>query len=343
MATSDLIHRSGAVASSRMALDAGPHAGPAAAADPQPESGRGVTTCCLINHYQYGAFVGEAIRSVLDQTHALDEIILVDDGSEDGSLEVLRRICSQYPKVRLIAKGNGGQLSCFQSGLDASTADLVFFLDADDVWEPGYVEAVVALLERRPDVDFVATNERRFFEDGRSEVTEAPDRDLGYSIAQSLVGGGTFVGQPTSCLAIRRGILDQIFPLDGARGWRTCADEALVYGSSLVGAHKYFLGAPLVRYRIHGDNHFFGREYDPKDRLLRSLEVHRLVETLRKRHDLPESLASLSHHEFRTIENPTRAEYRAYRRLIAGSDLLPHRRRRVAWAVWLWYRFRRRG
>lgn len=301
------------------------------------------TTCCLINHYQYGDFVGEAIESVVRQTLALDEIVVVDDGSKDGSLDVVRAVCEAHPNVRLVEKENGGQLSCFQAGLDASSADVVFFLDADDVWEPEYVETVVRLLVARPDVDFVATNERRFFTDGTSEVTETEDRDAGYSVVRSLVGGGAFIGKPTSCLAIRRHVLDQIFPLESARGWRTCADEALVYGSSLVGARKYFLGAPLVRYRVHGDNHFYGREYDATDRLTRSLEVHRMVEALRKRHDLPESLASLAHHEFRTIEKPTREDYREYRRLVAGSGLLRHRKRRVAWAIWLWYRFRIRG
>lgn len=298
--------------------------------------------CCLVNHYEYGDFIGEAVASAAGQTRALDEIVVVDDGSGPESLEAVRSACAAHEGVRLVEKENGGQLSCFESGLANSTADIVFFLDADDAWEPTYVERVLAKFAEKPDIDFVACNERRVFDDGRSEVTERTTRDLGYSLVRSLENGGQWLGQPTSCLAIRRSVLERIFPLDLVKGWRTCADEALVYGSSLVGARKLFLGDPLVRYRIHGDNHFYGRPYNAEDRLFRGVEVLRLVEVLRTRQALPLSLAHLAHHEFRTIEAPTKREYLEYRRIVKNSPLARHRKRRIAWALWGWYRMRKR-
>ncbi|MEM6673958.1 MAG: glycosyltransferase family 2 protein [Planctomycetota bacterium] len=298
--------------------------------------------CCLVNHYEYGQYVGEAVRSAVEQSRALDEIVVVDDGSGPEALEAVRGACSAHEGVRLVEKRNGGQLSCFESGLEHSSAEIVFFLDADDAWEPEYVKTVLAVFEERPDVGFVACNERRVFSDGRSEVSESPTRDLGYSLIRSLEPGAPFIGQPTSCLAIRRSVLDKIFPLELAEGWRTCADEALVYGSSLVGARKLFLGDPLVRYRVHGSNHFYGRPYRPEDRLLRGVEVLRLTEVLRRRQGLPSSLAHLAHHEFRTIENPTRGEYRGYRRLVADAPLPARRKRRIRSALFAWYRFRKR-
>ena len=297
---------------------------------------------CLINHYNYGAFVSEAIESVVAQSHPLDEILVVDDGSRPEDLDLLKKVARAHSSVRVHAKENGGQLSCFEAGLEHSSAEVLFFLDADDSWTTGYVERVLALLEERPDVDFVATAERRIFEDGRIEERGGASRDLGYSVARGLNHGGPWVGQPTSCLAIRRSIVERILPLPLAEHWRTSADEALVYGSSLVGARKYFLGEPLVNYRIHGQNAWFGRGYDPKDRLFRGLEVLRLVETLRNRFDLPKSLAHLAHHEFRTIPEPSPHEYKDYVRLVKASDLPAHRRRRIRWALWAWYRFRRR-
>lgn len=297
---------------------------------------------CLINHYQYGDFVGEAIDSVAAQTRPLDEIIVVDDGSSPDHVARLREAVQRHAGVRLIEKENGGQLSCFAAGVAASTADVLFFLDADDTWQPGYVERVMALLEERPEVDFVATAERRVFEDGRVEPRPTPSRDLGISLARSLANGGRWLGQPTSCLAIRRWVLDRIFPLPDAFGWRTCADEALVHGTGLTGARKYVLGEPLVDYRVHGANAWFGRPYDAADRLRRGTEVLRLVEVLRTRQHLPRSLAHLAHHEFRTIPEPSRHDYKDYLRLVSGSDLPGHRKRRIRFALFGWYRLRKR-
>ncbi len=301
-----------------------------------------LTTCCLINHYNYREFVEEAVLSAVNQTHAFDEIIVVDDGSKPEDLEELRRVCGEHPQVQLIEKPNGGQLSCFEVGVAASTADVAFFLDADDTWDPRYVEVVLAKFRELPKVEFIACNERRFFPDGRSEITELPSRDLGYSMVRALCNGGAFLGQPTSCLAIKRRVLEDIFPLELVRGWRTCADEALVYGSGVVGARKYFLGEPLVGYRIHGTNHWFGKKYCPEDRLLRGLEVQRLVEVLRLRQGLPVSLAHLAHHEFRTIEGPNKNDYTEYQRLVKSSSLSGRRKRRINTAIFAWYRFGKR-
>jgi len=297
---------------------------------------------CLINHYQYGDFVGEAIDSVAAQTRPLDEIVVVDDGSSPDHLAKLREAAGRHVGVRLVEKENGGQLSCFEAGVAAVDSDVVFFLDADDAWQPGYVARVLALLEERPDVDFVATAERRLFEGGRVDPRPTESRDLGVSLVRSLNQGGRWMGQPTSCLAIRRWVLERIFPLPDAFGWRTCADEALVHGAGLTGARKYLLGEPLVDYRVHGANAWFGRAYDAADRLRRGTEVLRLVHVLRTRQHLPASLAHLAHHEFRTIPEPTAKDYRDYVRLVSSSDLPRHRKRRIRIALFGWYRLRKR-
>lgn len=297
-------------------------------------------TCCLINHFNYGSYVGEAIASAAGQSRPFDEIIVVDDGSREADLATLRSAAKEHAGqgVRVIEKENGGQLSCFQAGLDATEADVIFFLDADDTWEPEYAARVLDVFQEHPVVDMVMTNERRVHPDGSSDVTERPSRDVGYAVIRGLDRGGEWHGQPTSCIAVKRSILMRIFPLPMARGWRTCADEAVIYGSAIVGARRWFLGEPLVRYRIHGANHFHGKAYDPADRLTRGIEVLRLVECLRQRESLPVCLAHMAHHEFRTIESPTKSEYREYWRLVKGSNLPSHRKRRILSALWGWYR-----
>ena len=94
-------------------------------------------TSCIVTSYNYGRFVAEAVESILRQTVPMDEIIVVDDGSTDGTPEMLR---ARYADgcIKLIEKRNEGQLSCFNRGFEESTGDLIFFLDADDLYEPPF-------------------------------------------------------------------------------------------------------------------------------------------------------------------------------------------------------------
>lgn len=303
-------------------------------------------TACLINHFQYGDYVGEAVDSVLAQTRALDEIVVVDDGSSTEHLAKVRAAAGGNERIRLIEKENGGQLSCFEVGLAESSAEVVFFLDADDVWEPDHVATVVDLLERRPDVDFVAVNRRMFFPDGTESVEGVTTRDLGYSIVHCLhkrSKGGAWVGAPTSCLAIRRPVLDRILPVPNPDAWRVGADRVLVYGSSLAGARKYVIGEPLVRYRVHGSNAYYGNDVAPDLAFTSRVEGRRLSEHLCRRLSLPASLIDLADYEFRTIESPTRKEYHAYRALVRESVSPWRLKRRLYRALAAHYRSSRKG
>ena len=99
---------------------------------------------CLINNYNYGRFVAEAVESALSQSTPFDEVIVVDDGSNDHSLAVLASLEQRYPRLKVVRKSNGGQLSAFSAGLAASTGDVLYFLDADDLYEPDYVDCLAA-------------------------------------------------------------------------------------------------------------------------------------------------------------------------------------------------------
>ena len=92
-------------------------------------------TTCLISNYNYRRYIADAVDSALAQTAPLDEIIIVDDGSTDDSQELVRRQYGHHSSVKLVVKKNQGQLSCFNEGFRRSTGDIIFFLDADDVYE----------------------------------------------------------------------------------------------------------------------------------------------------------------------------------------------------------------
>ena len=101
----------------------------------------------------YAHYVGQAIRSALDQGYRPIEIIVVDDGSTDATPSILEQFDTAIRVVRLDGRGVS---AARHAGLAQAGGDHVVFLDADDLLLPGGLAAQVARLERGPDVDVVA-------------------------------------------------------------------------------------------------------------------------------------------------------------------------------------------
>ncbi|MHB1505275.1 MAG: glycosyltransferase family 2 protein [Sulfobacillus sp.] len=93
------------------------------------------------------ATIGEAIASALAQTHLADEVVVVNDGSTDGTADLVR---GRFPSVRLIEQPQSGPASARNTGIEAASGDWVAFLDADDVWLPRKLELQMAAAERAP-------------------------------------------------------------------------------------------------------------------------------------------------------------------------------------------------
>lgn len=284
-------------------------------------------TTCLVNNYNYGQYVVEAVDSALAQTLAFDQIVVVDDGSTDDSLRVLRQRYANERRVEIVAKENGGQLSAFNAGFERATGDLLFFLDADDRYRADYLEQAIELYSTK-DVDFAIAGVEAFGPAMTKPRRRFPARDRGYSILATLLSK-TYIGGPTSSLSMRRWIASAVLPCPFESDWRTRADDVLVLGSSIAGARKYQMPGTQVDYRVHGENHFSGRRRDVGKKLMHGLAANRLVEWYAKQsgYNVVE-VASLLHREFQTIERPTFGEWWHYQTLSWRSRLsLPIRAR----------------
>ncbi len=108
--------------------------------------------------YNGAVYLAEALDSILGQTHAIDEIVVVDDGSTDEG----PAITASYPKVRLITKEHSGFSPTLNRGLEETTGELITFLDHDDRWIPDKTERQLALLRQRPEIDAVFGRARQF-------------------------------------------------------------------------------------------------------------------------------------------------------------------------------------
>jgi glycosyltransferase involved in cell wall biosynthesis len=103
------------------------------------------TISVVIPTYNRKATVRRAIDSVLAQTRKPAEIIIVDDGSADGTAEMLAQAYGR--SIRLIPQENGGASRARNTGITAATGALIAFLDSDDVWEPEKLAAQTGALE----------------------------------------------------------------------------------------------------------------------------------------------------------------------------------------------------
>jgi glycosyltransferase involved in cell wall biosynthesis len=106
----------------------------------------------VIPCYNQARFLGEAIESVLAQTYARSEIVVVDDGSTDNTVEV----ASRYREVRSISQRNQGQGAARNEGLRHASGEFVVFLDSDDRLLPRAFEVALNCLDAHPGVAFVA-------------------------------------------------------------------------------------------------------------------------------------------------------------------------------------------
>ena len=200
----------------------------------------------VVTSYNYRDFVAEAVDGALAQSHAPLEVVVVDDGSTDGSPDYLRERYGSEPRVKLLCGENGGQLAAFQRGLAAAEGEVVCFLDADDRWGPDYLRQLGEVFAARKDVDFVFSDVRLVGNESGVQGYAKQAVDLGHTVLGTWVYARWY-GAPTSALALRRGLARRVLdlPPEFAANWRISADNCLVFGASIVAASFPLHGTDL--------------------------------------------------------------------------------------------------
>jgi glycosyltransferase involved in cell wall biosynthesis len=272
----------------------------------------------VVDNYNYEPYVAAAIESALAQTHPRLEVIVVDDGSTDGSWSVIEGYAD---RVRAIRKPNGGQASALNAGYEASNGEIVIFLDADDFLDPDAAASAAAAWE--PGCSKVQYRlsivDRQGNRTGALPAAnvEMPSGDVIPTIAAS----GGYVCPVTSGNAFGRSLLEQAMPIP-EDDFRVSADGYLNAVAPFFGP-VISLDRELAGYRMHGANAWVARSEVAA--LRRHIEHDWLKEryTLEaaRRHDrrLPEDLAlrdwqhvlhRLSHLRLDPVGHPAAADTR---------------------------------
>lgn len=198
----------------------------------------------VIPTYNHAHFLGDAINSVLNQTHTRCEAIIIDDGSTDDPRSVVLRY--QDPRIHFIAQENRGLAGARNKGIDCAKGEFLAFLDADDQWEPEFVEQCLRVLAADPTLVGVYTGHHFVDEDGNLISTE-PGRNIApEQLYQKLLEGGFF---PPCTMLIRSDIVREVGKFDtrlrgmGAEDWDLWLRIAEHY-------RIQSLSLPLARYRV---------------------------------------------------------------------------------------------
>ena len=111
----------------------------------------------IIPLYNKRESIARTIASVAAQSLAPHEIIVMNDGSTDGSDEIVRELAATNPKIKLLHQPNAGVSAARNRAIEAAEGEFVALLDGDDVWREGYIAEICRLIDRYPDCGAYAT------------------------------------------------------------------------------------------------------------------------------------------------------------------------------------------
>jgi glycosyltransferase involved in cell wall biosynthesis len=211
-------------------------------------------------------FLGDAVQSAVAQDHRPLEVIVVDDGSTDGSGMLADRLAAAHPEVRATSQPNAGPAAARNLGITLARGDMVAFLDADDVWPPGSLSSRVRHLAEHPEVGCVLGRQEQVLEPGIPEPAWlAPDPILGDPGGLNLV----------ACL-VRRSVLEDVGGFDPS--YRV--GEGLEWLGRLrsAGVRTDVLDRVILRRRVHERN-LTHHQDDMRAQMLRTMRAR--VETRR--------------------------------------------------------------
>jgi glycosyltransferase involved in cell wall biosynthesis len=230
------------------------------------------TVSAVINNYNYGRFLGQAIESVLAQRCPAErvELVVVDDGSTDGSRSV---ISSFSGRVKPVYLEHGGQAAAINAGVQAAAGEIVCLLDSDDWWREDKLARVVERFRGDPAVGLVQHWCLEVDSDLRPVPGRLPDAPPVYRLEDFLKSRTYFTG--TTGLSFRKEVLRSVGPIPA--GLTFCADEYL-YTHAVFFAPVGTITEPLAWRRVHGSNLYAGLYRDPA-RLADRLRVRAILDS----------------------------------------------------------------
>lgn len=198
---------------------------------------------CVIPVYNGERHLEEALDSILAQDWRPLELIVVDDGSTDGTIAVALAVAARAPEVQLVKQENAGPASARNKGIEISKGLFICFLDGDDLWHPEKVSLQLARFQTDPALDYSVHHVQNFWDD---ELAGEAERYRNHA------RGKPIAGYVTQCLMARRRAFKRIGTFDEDLNHGDSADWFLrAREADLIGA---LMPEVLTYRRMHAEN-----------------------------------------------------------------------------------------
>lgn len=215
--------------------------------------------------------MAKAIQSVLVQTFTDYELVIVDDGSKDDSAEIAEKAIDGQPNCRLTRQENAGVSIARNNGVAISQGDYLCFLDADDWWEPTFLEEMSKLIEEYPDAGIYGTNYTIVNENKRktrvAQVGVEEGFEKGYINYFRAYAKTMYMPLTSITVAIPRKVFDEMqgFPKGIKLG-----EDFLLWVRIAMKQQVVYMNKPLAFYNqdVDGQNRGVGKLYPTREHFL---------------------------------------------------------------------------
>jgi glycosyltransferase involved in cell wall biosynthesis len=199
--------------------------------------------------YQGERYIAQQLRSILAQLSDGDEVIVVDDGSSDGTSREVSAL--QDPRLALIRNTkNRGVLRAFETAISCAHGEIIFLSDQDDLWLPNKVEKILASFDHEPDLTLVASDALLIDQDG-NKIGDSYYAERGKFRAG--LWSNLLIGKFHGCtMAFRSTLLRSVLPFPP--GTLAHHDTWIGCINSMIGGKTKYIAEPLVAYRRHSMN-----------------------------------------------------------------------------------------
>ena len=211
-----------------------------------------------------GAFIADCIGSVANQDYGAIDHIVVDGGSTDGTLDVLR--AADGDRMRWVSEPDAGQSDAINKGWQMARGDVLAWMNADDLYLPGAVRAAMTYLGDHPDVDIVYGDCEWVDEEGVDSLPHMPPCDFD----PALLMYHDYI--PSGSAFLRRCVLDMTGPMDVS--YHYVLDWEYWLRAARRGCRFAYLPRSLSRFRVHASAKTWAHH------LPRAREIARLMEAL---------------------------------------------------------------
>jgi glycosyltransferase involved in cell wall biosynthesis len=221
----------------------------------------------VIPTYNRSSFIGGAVENVLEQTYLNTEIIVIDDGSTDDTLTILKKF---RDRIRVVSQANAGPAAARNRGVEIARGEIIAFQDSDDLWMRTKLERQVSLLERGGSAVQVCLCNAEMYFTGKPTRTSfdlagihpAFEEGIWSNVAEVLASTFVLFNQ---CAAIRASALKKIGGFD--ESLRLMEDHDLALRLALEGNSWAFTREPLVIWRQGAPGSLWQKAMDEEVRL----------------------------------------------------------------------------